>query len=246
MVSLPHRLAASPSAVRNHRSARQRARHCCSVNLESSRVWRTLASRRPPRHTDTRPAASRPSTAASSACRCCSRACLANRSARLAYPRTRPCRCPTGTTSRERIVWAARRSAILRSVRLVSARCHWSLEVRVIDPAQRLDAWLVRVRLRAARWSGAGPSRHRQARSAPARRPRYSPTARTTASSAAESRSRVRIRAPAGGATTNGSLIERMFPCYRKRVTVSRTSSAGTARLPPALRRSLLLTHRAR
>ena len=32
----------------------------------------------------------------------------------------------------------ARRKPILWSARLASARSHWSLEVRVIDPAQRL------------------------------------------------------------------------------------------------------------
>lgn len=70
--------------------------------------------------------------------------------------------------------------------------------------SQRLDASAVRARLRSARWSSPGrrawPSRQRPARSAPARRPRYTPTAHTTASSVGARRSRVRTLAPVGGA----------------------------------------------
>src|SRR5215211_7665884 len=108
----------------------------------------------------------------------------------------------------------ARRRPTLRSPRLASSRFHWSLEVRVIEPAQRLDDWAVRVRLRAVRWVGPRPSRHRSARSVLASRPRWSPTARKTPWSSAVGRSRVRILAPAGRATTNDSLIERMSGCY--------------------------------
>jgi hypothetical protein len=84
MVWLPQGLSASPSAVRNSRSASHRARHAATVSALSSgsRAWRSLASRRPPRHTDTRPAKMRSSTSASLACTCRRRRCFWNRSAR--------------------------------------------------------------------------------------------------------------------------------------------------------------------
>jgi hypothetical protein len=162
-------------------------------------------------HPDTRAERTRSSTLANSASRCCSRRCLAYRSAWVAYPLTRPCLPPTGTTSLVRMERAARRSPIWWLAKLISPRCHCSLDTRVIVPAQRLEDWLVAARFRTVHWLSLRPCRHRQARSWPARRPRWAPTARSTASSAVVSRSRVRTRAPAGKRTTNGSAIERMF-----------------------------------
>jgi hypothetical protein len=61
-------------------------------------------------------------------------------------------------------------------------------------------------------WPSPWPSRQRSPRSWPASRPRYSPTSRSTAWSATESRSRLRMRAPIGGATTNGVAMARSRP----------------------------------
>jgi hypothetical protein len=85
MVSLPQGLSASPSAVRNSRSASHQARHFATVSAASSRsrAWRSFASLRPPRHTDTRPVEMRSSTSANLACTCRRRRCFSNRSAQL-------------------------------------------------------------------------------------------------------------------------------------------------------------------
>jgi hypothetical protein len=91
-------------------------------------------------------------------------------------------------------------------------RFHWSFDVRVSAPAQRDDAAAVRARLRPARRSSPRPSRQRTARSWRASRPKCSPTAHSTCSSAVLGRMRARIRAPAGAAATNGAARERMFP----------------------------------
>jgi hypothetical protein len=85
------------------------------------------------------------------------------------------------------------------------------LLVRVIAPAQRDDDDAVSVRLRSVRPSGPGPTAQRRARSLPASLPRCSPTMPSTAASCWLVRSRVCTRAPAGGATTNGAMIERMI-----------------------------------
>jgi hypothetical protein len=203
MVSLPSRLSASPSAVKNHRSASQRCRHCPSVSLASSRRWCALASRRPPRTTLTRPCPIRRSMPASRDWRCCSRCCLAFRSWRVAYPRVLPHRSPTGIASRRWITRIARRRSARASSRFRQPRCHWSLLVRVIAPAHRDDDAAVRARLRPVRPSAPDPTAQRRARSTPASRPRYSPTICNTTASCSLGRSRVRTRAPAGGATTN-------------------------------------------
>ena len=86
--------------------------------------------------------------------------------------------------------------------------------VRVSAPAHREDDFAVSACLRTRRDSALPlasslPSAHRAARSADASEPRCSPASRSTAASASGTRSRVRTRAPAGGATTNGSVIVR-------------------------------------
>ena len=101
----------------------------------------------------------------------------------------------------------------------------------MIAPAHRAEDFVVSCRLRLARWSSPRPSRQRAARSRLASRPRCSPTVRSTCSSASFIRSRVRMRTPAGGATTNGAEMGR----------ISR-SERGTA-LPNASRACDRLEH---
>ena len=98
---------------------------------------------------------------------------------------------------------------------VLMARCHWSLEVLVIAPAQRLDERAVRARLRllsGPRSLGRG-ALPRPARSWPARRPSSSPTTQKhLPRPQAESRSRVRTLAPDGGAKKDRvRLIQLMF-----------------------------------
>src|SRR6185437_14356744 len=174
-------------------------------------------SARPPRTTETMPASSARSTRVSLARSASRRMTLPCRSAGVAYPRTRQ-RLPPA--------WTARRPSIRRTLarrldrsarRFRSARAHWSSLVLVMAPAHRDDDRAVRARLRSLReaafpFPSRRPSAHRAARSADARDPRYVPTARSTAASSAVTRRRVRTRAPAGAATTNGAAISRSRP----------------------------------
>ena len=172
------------------------------------------SSARPPRTTETVPAASRRSARASRACSDRRRMALACRSAAVAYPRVRPDFPPAGTASRASIRPTRACRLVLSARRFRSARLHWSSLVRVIAPAHRDDDCAVSARFRAARdtarpVASSRPSAHRAARSRPASDPRCDPAARSTASSAGETRSRVRTLAPAGAAATNGAAISR-------------------------------------
>ena len=142
---------------------------------------------------------------------------LACRSAAVAYPRLVPGLLPAGTASRASI-FATRACRPARSARrFCPASLTWSSLLRVIAPAQRDDDPPVSARFRAARdtarpLASSRPSAQRAARSRKASDPRCAPTARSTASSCAETRSRVRTRAPAGAAATNGTAIRRNPP----------------------------------
>ena len=214
IVSFPSALSFSPSAVKNSRDASHRSRHPVPVIAASARRPRVRSSALPPRTTDTLPAASRRSAAARRACSTCSRTALPCRSAAVAYPRTRPARPPAGTASRTLIVLIRACRPRLSARRFRMASCHWSSLARVIAPAHRDDDSAVSARLRRARdpaWPPASsrPCAHRTARSRPASDPRCLPTARSTISSCPDTRSRVRTRAPAGAAATNGAATRR-------------------------------------
>ncbi len=112
------------------------------------------------------------------------------------------------------------------------ASCQESSLSRVIAPAQREELVAVSERLRTrrevARASASSlPSRHLRARSPLASDPRWVPTATSTRESVSEACSRVRTRAPLGGATTKGSSISRS-----RRVTVP-SSACGVTSKPP-------------
>jgi len=77
------------------------------------------------------------------------------------------------------------------------------------DPGPRLG-WPCREAARPL--ASSRPSPQRAARSRLASDPRCRPTAHRTASSCADTRSRVRTRTPAGAAATNGSAIGRRTP----------------------------------
>lgn len=175
-----------------------------------------MSSRRPPRVMRTRPLSRSRTARRSSPCGICSRCCLARRSVSSAYPRThrRPLRIrlPGVTARRAVIVAIAWRSEPMRAFSARRASWYWSSLVRVIDPAQREEDRPVSVFFRPARRlcaAGTSPIRARAARSAPASAPRCSPTARSTTTSAGERCSRVRMRHPEGGATTNGAASSR-------------------------------------
>jgi hypothetical protein len=214
IVSFPHALSFSPAAVRNSRADSHWPRHCAWVNPAAARLPRLRSSALPPRTTGTAPASSCRSTRASRALSNCRRMALACRSAGVAYPRTRPSQPPAGTASRASIRPTRACRLVLSARRFRSARLHWSSLVRVIAPAHRDDDSAVSARFRAARdtarpFASSRPSAHRAARSRPASDPRCNPAARSTASSAGETRSRVRTLAPAGAAATNGAAISR-------------------------------------
>jgi hypothetical protein len=112
------------------------------------------------------------------------------------------------------------------------ASCQESSLVRVIAPAQREELVAVRERLRTRRevaraFASSLPSRHLRARSPFASDPRWVPMATSTEESVSEACSRVRTRAPLGGATAKGSSISRS-----RRVTVPSLPSGVTSRPP--------------
>jgi hypothetical protein len=180
MVSLPHGLSFSLSAVRNHRAASHCARHSCSVSPAAPRLARLRSRPRPPRVTGTAPAASRRSTRARRAFSDRSRMSLACRSAGVAYPRVRPVLPATGTVSRASILATRARRLACSACRFCPASRTWFSLVRVIAPAQRDDDSPVSARLRHARdaafpLASSRPSAHRAARSRPANIPRCRP-----------------------------------------------------------------------
>jgi len=106
----------------------------------------------------------------------------------------------------------ARRREPIRAFKARLPSWYWSSEVRVIAPAHRDEDCTVRAFLRSARRvsaAGTFPIRTRCARSAPASEPRCFPTVRSTDASVDETCSRVLIRHPEGGATTNGAASTR-------------------------------------
>jgi hypothetical protein len=134
---------------------------------------------------------------------------------------------PVGTARRRTIRAILDRRLRASARRFRSASSQASSLVRVIAPAHRDEHNPVIARLRSRRatpWPLVfrRPSEQRAAKSAPARRPRWAPTAARTASSPGDTGTRVRTRAPAGGATTNGAAISRK----RRRFTTT-SSSAG-------------------
>ncbi|MBV8930942.1 MAG: hypothetical protein JO285_00060 [Kutzneria sp.] len=116
-----------------------------------------------------------------------------------------------------RIVVIARRSPVRSSYKARSDSRYWSSDARVIAPAQREEDTAVNAFFRDARrvsLAATCPRRMRAARSARACRPRCRPTSVRTFSSALVSRSRSRIRAPAGAATVNGTARLRRCFCF--------------------------------
>ena len=214
IVSLPHGLSFSPSAVRNSRADSHSRRHWSWVSPAAARLFLVRSRAFPPRTTDAVPASSCRSTPASRACSDLRRMVLACRSAGVAYPRVRPALPPAGTASRAPIQ-PMRACRLDRSARrFCPASRSWSSLVRVIAPAHRDDEAAVSARFRTARdrarpFASSRPSTHRAARSRPASEPRYAPAAHSTASSCAQTRSRARTRAPPGAAATNGAVIGR-------------------------------------
>jgi hypothetical protein len=214
MVSFPHGLSFSPSAVRNRRAASHCARHCAPVSPAAARLARLRSSARPPRTTGTVPASSCRSTRARRAFNAWRRSTLPCRSDGVAYPRVLPDLPPAGMASRASIRRTRACRLALAARRFRSARLHWSSLVRVIAPAHRDDDLAVSARFRAARetarpFGSSCPPAHRAARSPPASDPRWLPAARSTASSCGDTRSRARTRAPVGAAARNGSAIRR-------------------------------------
>lgn len=165
MVSFPQALSASPSAVMNHRSASQRARHRACVSSAASRLCRVLARRAPPRQTATCPRSSRRSTAAARARSRWRRCCFSHRSAWVAYPRVRPRLPPTGTARRASIRRVLAPSDARSARRFRPASAHRSSVARVIAPAHRELDSAVSPRFR---------SRRDAARPAPSSRPSVS------------------------------------------------------------------------
>jgi hypothetical protein len=211
MVPLPSGYAASPSAVRNQRAASHRRRHRGSVSPAVSKCWRVWRSRRPPRTTLTRPFAIRTSIRARRAVSRCRRRCFCQRSVWLGWPRTRPARPPTGLSGALEGAGSPLEAGQPAPPVGCGSRAAMVLGGAGDRPAQRLDEAAVSDRFLQLRSRSPQPTRQRSAKSRPASRPRCSPTSRSTISSAAEGRSRVRMRTPAGDATTNGAVMARRW-----------------------------------
>ena len=213
IVSFPHGLSFSPSAVRNSRAASHCARHCASVEPGGGEAG-PLAQQRPaaPHH------------------RHCPRLQLPLHPGQAGLQRVEADHLGVPLRWRRvpaRPAWLpARRDgepcldpadpglqACPRRTQVPFGQARtWSSLVRVIAPAHRDDDLAVSARFRAARetarpFASSRPSAHRAARSPPASDPRWLPAARSTASSCGDTRSRVRTRAPAGAAATNGAAI---------------------------------------
>jgi hypothetical protein len=99
----------------------------------------------------------------------------------------------------------ARRREVRWVRRLRYSRFHWLSLVQMIVAAQRLVDAAVSAFARRLFLASPTPSRQRSARSRPASRARCCPTCRRTRSSSDDTRRRVRMRTPVGGAATNRS-----------------------------------------
>jgi hypothetical protein len=143
----------------------------------------------------------------------------------------RPSRPPIGAASRMSIRSTARRREVRWLRRLRYSRFHWLSLVHMIVAAQRLVDAAVSAFARRLFPASPTPSRQRSARSRPASRARCCPTCRRTRSSSDDTRRRVRMRTPVGGAATNRS------ECVLRRIdtNVSRLEVVTDVQMSPRL-----------